>query len=250
VIFRNERLEKQYDDVPGQWGGIFFLEGSKNNHIEYADIRNMQYGIRLGAPDNDTIPDLVLKQVRIENSAVAGIAAYTSDLFAENTLVNTSAGYVVGNFAGGNYTYNHCTFANYPVNYFVGQPALILTDYVDLEDGSRITDLLVLNLMNTIVWGQHKEEIIVDLKQPGESIIKAWNSILKTSLNIFEGEGNFLNTEKDFMRFKDVVRYDYTPDSLSPAIDNAKGSIVTDDLYGQQRDSLPDIGAIEYILSY
>ena len=249
VLFRNERLEPQYDNLPGQWGGIFFLEGSKNNYIEYADIRNMQYGIRLGTPDKDTIPDLVLKQVRIENSAIGGIVAYTSDLLAENTLVNTSAGYIAGNFAGGNYTYNHCTLANYPVNFFAGQAVLVLTDFVDLEDGSRITDRLVLNLMNSIAWGYHKEEIILDIGHSDNSEIISGNSILKSSLNIFEGDGNFLSTENNFMRFKDVDNFDYTPDSLSPAVDNAKGSMVPRDLFGYQRDSLPDIGAIEYIFS-
>ena len=249
VLFRNERLEPQYDNLPGQWGGIFFLEGSKNNYIEYADIRNMQYGIRLGTPDKDTIPDLVLKQVRIENSAIGGIVAYTSDLLAENTLVNTSAGYIAGNFAGGNYTYNHCTLANYPVNFFAGQAVLVLTDFVDLEDGSRITDRLVLNFMNSIAWGYHKEEIILDIGHSDNSEIISGNSILKSSLNIFEGDGNFLSTENNFMRFKDVDNFDYTPDSLSPAVDNAKGSMVPRDLFGYQRDSLPDIGAIEYIFS-
>ena len=75
------------------------------------------------------------------------------------------------------------------------------------------------------------------------------NSILKTSLNIFEGDGTLLSTETDFMQFKDPNNYDYTPDSLSPAIDNALGSEMGIDLFGSQRDSLPDIGAIEYLLN-
>jgi len=249
VLFRNERLEQQYENIPGQWGGIVFLEGSKNNCIEYTDIRNMQYGVRLGSPDNDTIPDLILKHVRIENSAIGGIMAFTSDLFAENTLINTSAGYVVGNFAGGNYTYNHCTIANYPINYFSGQAALVITDNIDLEDGSSISEPIFVNLLNSIVWGYLDEEIVLDSNLENELNVYSRNSILKTSLDIFEGDGNFLNTETDFMQFNNVVQYDYTPDSLSPAIDNAMESDALSDLFGQQRDSLPDIGAIEYIFN-
>jgi hypothetical protein len=248
VIFRNERLEPQYENIPGQWGGIIFLEGSKNNSIEYTDIRNVQYGIRLGTPDKDTIPDLTLKHVRIENSAVAGIAAFTSDLLAENTLVNTSTGYVVGNLAGGNYTYNHCTFANYPISFFSGPAALIISDQVELEDGSVIYGSLKMNILNSIVWGYLDEEIILTLTLGNDSKVYTQNSILKTSLDTFEGEGTFLSTDTDFMNFKDIDNYDYTPDSLSPAIDNAKGSRVISDLFGQQRDSLPDIGAVEYLL--
>jgi hypothetical protein len=247
VLFRNERLDPEYADIPGQWGGIIFLEGSHNNLMEFTDIRNVQYGVRLGTPDQDTIPDLLLKHVRIENSAVAGITAYTSDLKAENTLVNTSTGYVVGNFAGGHYIYNHCTFANYPINFVSGQAALILTDQVELEDGSTITDPLNIQILNSIVWGTLEEEIVTELYLEDQSRVYTENSIFKTSLNIFEGEGTFLSNETDFMLFKDIDEYDYTPDSLSPAIDNAKSSDVFTDLFGQQRDSLPDIGAIEYL---
>jgi hypothetical protein len=249
VVFRNERLEPEYENIPGQWGGFIFLEGSNNNLLEYTDIRNVQYGIRLGTPDSDSIPDIILNNVRIENSAVAGIAAFNSDLLAENTLINTSTGYVVGNFAGGYYTYNHCTIANFPVTFFSGNAAYVSTDNLDLEDGSNLYNPLNIFLLNTIVWGNLEEEIILDLSQTDQSRIKTQNSILKTSLNIFEGDGTFLSTETDFMQFKDIYNYDYTPDSLSPAINNALGSEMEYDLFGLKRDSLPDIGAIEYLLN-
>ncbi len=250
VVLRNERLEPEYENIPGQWGGFIFLEGSKNNLFEYTDIRNVQYGIRLGTPDADSIPDIILKNVRIENSAVAGIAAFNSDLLAENTLINTSTGYVAGNFAGGYYTYNHCTLANFPVAFFSGDAAYIVTDNLDLEDGSNLYNPLNISLSNTIVWGDIEEEIILNLSQPDQSRIQTGNSILKTSLDIFEGDGTFLSTDTDFMQFKDAYNYDYTPDSLSPAIDNALGSEMEYDLFGLPRDSIPDIGAIEYLEKY
>ena len=49
------------------------------------------------------------------------------------------------------------------------------------------------------------------------------------------------------MQFVDVDQYNYTPDSLSPAVDNAIGSEMLIDLFENQRDTLPDIGAIEYL---
>lgn len=249
IVFRNERLEEEYSNIPGQWGGFIFLQGSQSNVMEYTDIRNVQYGIRLGTPDQDSIPDLVLRNVRIENSAVAGIAAFNSDLQAENTLINTSTGYVIGNFAGGNYSYNHCTIANYPVAFFSGEAACVLTDNLDLEDGSIIQNPLNVRIQNTIIWGLIDEEIIVNLEDSEGSIVYTQNSILKTSLDIFEGDNVFLSTESDFMQFSDVQNYDYTPDSLSPAIDQALGSTILEDLFGVERDSVPDIGAIEYLLN-
>ena len=46
---------------PGQWGGIILLAGSHGNYMDFSIIRNAEYGIRLGSPDIDTIPDIVLK---------------------------------------------------------------------------------------------------------------------------------------------------------------------------------------------
>jgi len=247
ILFRNERLEERYENIPGQWGGIFFLEGSKNNIIEYTDIRNVQYGLRVGTPDKDTIPDLIIRNTRIENTSVGGILTYSSDLMAVNTLVNTSTGYNVANFAGGNYIYQHCTFANYPISFFQESPSVIFTDNVVLENDEIITEAINLHLYNTIVWGNLSEEIYIDTSGGSEFILRSYNSILKSSLDIFEGSGNYLSTDTEFMQFQDYNNYDYTPDSLSPAIDNARKTGLSIDLFGFERDSLPDIGAIEFL---
>ncbi|MDH5397273.1 MAG: hypothetical protein OEX02_03955, partial [Cyclobacteriaceae bacterium] len=64
ILFTNDRLDDNYKHAPGQWEGIFVLEGSKNNVLSYTDIRNAVRGIRLGAPDKDTIPEVNLYAVR------------------------------------------------------------------------------------------------------------------------------------------------------------------------------------------
>ena len=36
----NDRFDDNFINAPGQWGGIIFLPGSKDNTIDHAEIRN------------------------------------------------------------------------------------------------------------------------------------------------------------------------------------------------------------------
>lgn len=248
ILFRNHRQGQNYENQLGQWGGIVFLPGSKGNRLRYCNIRNAEYGIYLGTPDDDNEPDLRLEYCRIENSLIAGILCYSSDLLAHNTLVNTAARYTVANLAGGNYSYQHCTF----VNYFTQRedvPALLLSEYVELDDGTKISEPLHLRLENTIVWGNlnSSSEILVAKKDGGHITIEAGHNLLRTSESSWEGNGNILGRELNFPRFRDRSLYDYRPDTLSPVIDMGRPLGYAYDLKGKQRDSLPDIGAYEYI---
>ena len=53
VILQGDRLEYVYNDVPGQWDGIWLMNGSKHNDIEYTEIKNAVIGIQV-----DTLADL------------------------------------------------------------------------------------------------------------------------------------------------------------------------------------------------
>jgi hypothetical protein len=249
IFFRNERLGADYENIPGQWGGIFFLEGSRDNLIEYADIRNAQYGLRIGTPDPDSIPDIIIRNTRIENTSIGGIVAFSSDLKVENTLIDNTLGYTVANLAGGNYYYNHCTFANYAIQFSRMGPSIVFSNNLLLDDNTLLDIPLRMTILNSILWGDLKEEILIDEGGDAEFLIQTGNSIFKTTLTIFEGNNSYLGTETDYMKFRDIENYDYTPDSLSPAIDLAGLTGINTDLFGQSRDSLPDIGAIEFLKS-
>lgn len=247
ILFRNHRLGKAYENQPGQWGGIIFLPGSKNNRLLYTNIRNAEYGIYLGTPDQDDEPDLELGHCKIENSLYAGIICYTSDLLAYNTLVSTSARYTVANLAGGNYRYQHCTF----VNYFTRRepvPALLLSDYVVLEDETEISENLNFSMANSLIWGNlsGSSEVVLDIKQAEQLHIAADHNLLRTSDDLWQGNGNILGTDLGMPRFEDPFSYDYRPDSLSPARDAGLSLNLPHDLEGIPRDEKPDMGAFEY----
>ncbi len=247
ILFRNQRLDPYYENQPGQWGGLIFLPGSSGNRLSYCDIRNAEYGIYLGTPDEDAIPDLELASCRIENTLEAGIVAYTSDLLAVNTLVNTSVQLTVANMAGGNYTYRHCTFANY-FSQRENYPVLLLSDNVVLADGSVLTEPLQVLMENSIVWGNITggEELVVDNSGTADIELEFRHNLLRTTDAAFNEKENILGSDRHLPGFRNIELYDYRPDSLSPAIDAGVVSSIELDLEGQSRDGQPDMGAYEY----
>jgi len=44
VIFEGDRLETGFSETPGQWGTILLTDGSINNSINYATIKNATVG--------------------------------------------------------------------------------------------------------------------------------------------------------------------------------------------------------------
>ena len=247
VVFRNSRLDPLYEHQPGQWKGILFVEGSHSNRLRFTDIRNAMIGIRLGTPDNNDEPDLVLENCRLENHLQAGILCYTSDLEATNTLIANSAGPAVANLAGGNYRYIHCTF----VNYFRGQrevPAAVFSDNTLLANNQLLVADLNLTIKNSIIWGNlpSGNELLIDRSGNAQVMVQLENNLIRSSNSQFAEGGNILSTNLAFVKFQNVGTYNFRPDTLSPAIGAALPLGVERDLSGKKRDSKPDIGALEY----
>lgn len=258
VIFRNDRFEEEYENAPGQWGGLIFLPGSKNNHIDYADIRNGQFGIYLGTPDENENYDLIVSNTRIENMGGNetfmgniinvqpgyGVIGITSDLYMYNTLIDNCAINVVGNYAGGNYRYEHCTFANYSFDFFRDDPAVVIADNLQLADNSLLVGDLNVSIINSIIWGNLNEELVVSNSGQSNFSFEAMNNILRAPANELFDTTNHLNKDPKFI---DPADYQYELDTLSPAKDAGKGIGIPTDLNGDMRDSNPDIGAFERI---
>ena len=244
VQFRNVRLDAPYENIPGQWGGIVFLEGTYDNWITNAIIRNAVYGIRLGAPDSDTIPDIVIENTIIENMSHSGILAFSSDLIATNTLIDNCVQFVCANIAGGNYTYRNCTMANYSNGFIPENPAVYFTNNLLLDDNTTISGDLKIALLNTIIYGDGDDEIIFNLDGEANTTLIVRSNIFRTTLDILDTLGNQINVDPKFI---DVFNYNYHLDTLSPAKDMGVVIGVTTDLDGNTRDALPDVGAYERI---
>ena len=242
VLFINDRFDGNYGLYPGQWGGILFLEGSKDNEIRYTDIRNAEVGIWLGTPDADNLADLVLENCVIENMSESAVLAFTSDLEMTNCLLNNSGQFTFGALAGGNYVLQHNTIANYSFGFFKSQPTFVATDQLVLSDGSIIEGSIDLTLNNNIIWGLSADEIeLLNDTALGFNLTMT-NNLLRTTNEQYVDFGNIINEDPLFI---DPELFNYQLDSLSPAITKGASLGIVIDLLGNARSIPPDIGAYE-----
>ncbi len=242
VLLMNDRFDGNYPHYPGQWGGLVFLEGSKNNRIKFADIRNARVGIWLGTPDDDNEPDLVLENTIIENMSEVALLAFTSDLTMTNCLLHNSGQFVFAGLAGGNYRLQHNTLANYSFGFFKTQPVVAVTDRLELADGSVLQAPVNLELKNNIVWGISNDELILLNEAREPFTLEMLNNLLKTTEAGYEDFGNIINQDPLFIGPEEG---NYQPDSLSPAIDAGADLGILFDLRQQPRQPPADIGAYE-----
>lgn len=242
ILFSNDRFDGAFRNSPGQWEGIYFLEGSKDNEFEYVEIKNSKIGLRLGSPDEDTDPDVFIRQSSIHNISEVGILAFTSDLAAENLLIYNCGIHCIANLAGGNYLYNHCTIVNYPLVFVREEPVAVFSDHIVLPDNSLLEDDMELRITNSVIWGILDDEII--LNSAGNKVFSTEisSSLLKTGLDL-DINNNLLNIEPGFTNPNES---NFIPDDGSPLI-NSTSSTTTIDFAGNQRDENPDIGALEKV---
>jgi hypothetical protein len=253
VLFRNLRTGEDFNDLPGQWTGLIFGDQSHDNLLEYTDIRNAVNGIFFGAPDEDAIPDLVLNHCKIENMAGNltapfidgyGILAFTSDITINNTLINACATSSVGLLAGGNYSLNHCTLANFSFSAIRNDPTAAITNFVTFGNGQTIGDDLQASISNSIIWGDMQDELILGQVEGASFNVDFQNNIIKSSEASFDISGNLRNEDPLFVFPR---AYDYHLEENSPAISTAALSTFTLDLDHVARGTSPDIGVYEWV---
>ena len=244
ITIKNTRFDSRYQQAPGQWDAIYFLEGSKASKINYTDISNGSIGLRIGTPDDDDIIDVAINNSTIQHMDSYGILAITSDVNVVNTLVYNCGTSLVGNVAGGNYSYDHCTLVNEPNFFFREGESVQFSDYLILDDGSLLVDALNLRIRNTIIWGREEEELLIAERDPSVNTKMFQSNIVKSQTGL---NGFFFSQESSFPGFTNPSLFNYTLDTLSVAKDKGAMIGIVEDLTGILRDNHPDIGAYERV---
>jgi hypothetical protein len=249
VIFTGDRLDEPYKDFPASYPGLFFLDVSKNNILNYAVIKNAYQAVVVNEPASNASPKLILNETIIENAYDAGILAINSSIVAKNVLIS-NCGQNVFIVKGGDYKFTHCTIAAYSTNYLQHKkPVVYITNALDNQ-----TRALNAIFENSIIWGESgglvKEEVQV-VKSGNTSFSVVFDHILwsvdknpeQATVPNFNSNANPLfdsiNTSSRFFDF----RLNTKP---SPAIDKGAHKGIIIDLDGNPRPvNLPDLGAFE-----
>ncbi len=257
VVFQGDRLEELYQDLPGQWNGIWLLAGSIDNQIDFASIKNGIIGIQadtLGASGN---PTLSISNSRIENMSAVGILGQGTRIEGHNLLVANCGQVAVACLIGGNYTYNHCTFANYRSFTNRQTPTVLLSNYyVDINDRVQPRDLEMAYFGNTIIYGSRGTEFEINRIEEADLNYTLDHCLVKIQDEEYArlDQDNFIklirNENPNFVDLSE--EYNFELDPLSPAKDAGDPAIAARypfDLNQVSRisDEGPDIGAFERI---
>ncbi len=257
VMFLGDRLNDLYKDIPGQWGGLYFLNGSSGNQINHARIINATTGIHLGNFYSvDPPPDLFITNTRVQHMTYAAISSIGATVNADNCVFADGGFHTAILTTGGSYTFRHCTFANYWTWSKRKAPSLILSNYYNYNDTAMFTgDLVRADFGNCIVYGNKENEIgLSNLESGGLFKYFFEHCIVKVDTTIPGYDGSrFENTHANRdPGFSSVYDHDFQLDSLAFARDKGSVSIgleVPFDLLGNSRllDDAPDPGAYERI---
>ena len=259
VVFRGDRLEHDYDTVPGQWGRIWLCAGSRNNEINYAEIRNAQIGLMVEAGGHTTEPVLRLSNTRISNATYYGLLARGARIQAVNCVFDGAGGNAIALNNGGDYDLRHCSVGNYWMLSARRTPSLSVSNYyLDDKGLSHVQDLSMAYFGNCIFYGEMEDEISLQKKTGAAFNVVFENCLLRTKLAagapavftscIRNKEPKFKNLEKYF--------HNLELDTLSPAKDAGSRQIITGafrditlDIKGVSRivDAGPDMGAFERV---
>lgn len=253
VLFAGDRLEKMFEDIPGQWKGILILNSAKANNISNAIIRNAIYGIQVGEAIFSTeVPVLKLFSSVISHSTISGLSAINGNVEAANCIFTHCGNYCIFLGAGGDYTFTNCTLFNIWDYGLRLSPALLVKEKPEWPE-VKVTQMDV-SLNNSVVYGDNQSELnIIPLSTIFTGNYYFDHCLIKLdTLNASFWEKDefpsaIINKNPLFI---DVTVWDLRPDTLSPLINNgnpAFSAIYPYDIRGVSRtlNGNPDIGAFE-----
>lgn len=199
VIFEGDRLEPTYSDIAGQWGAIWLTDGSKDNVINNATIKNASVGIIMdNSNPSSNGATLKITNTQIYNSSNSGLIATTGHIAAENLVINNSGQSSLVLRLGGNYSFNNCTIANYWNNSFRQDPTLFISNTIPNTGLSQ--DLINATFSNSIIYGDRDIEFIL-----GDDGVSQFNYRFNNSLIKFNDR---------FNNFIDIPSYDFSNTSF------------------------------------
>jgi len=159
VTFQGDRLESFYDDVAGQWWGIHMIQAEPSS-IDYAIVRNGSVGLRVDTTLLATT--LTMSNTIIDNSSFYNLNLVASpNVIVENCHFGRAGLASAFLFAGGEYHFKHCNFANYWSGGRSG-PAFLIQNWYEFETTTYVSSIVNSRFDNCIFYGNSLNEFKVD----------------------------------------------------------------------------------------
>jgi hypothetical protein len=271
VVFQGDRIDRKiwvgsYEELPGEWGGIYFDGSSRDNEINYAIIKNGGRSTPVGSAQTTgaliqlspeaspgASPMLKITNATLFNSSQFGILAFNSSLYAENCLIADCQFENLALLQGGNYKVYDCTIASYGLysRYFTrsrGHVSAVVQNFFATSQTTYVGANLHADIKNCIITGNSTEDILfINKKDDFASDITLHHCLVKieeaipsyvTQLN------NLINVDP---KFSGVDSFDFHLSEGSPAIGaGISAGDLNVDLDGKLRSTPPSIGCYEF----
>lgn len=250
VTFQGDRLESMYNDVAGQYYGIYFHE-ARPSTINYAIIKNGTSGIHAYSRDTDfTDYTLTLTNSIIENNARYGVFIYSgAKVKAENCLIAKNGNHALLVLEGGDFFFNHCDLLGYSSGESATPAVGISNFYNDYANGTQnIGSINEGKIYNSVIYGNQTSEIVFDTIATGGITLSfdIRNCLIKRTPSATENyyDSIFWNNNP---LFTNVAEENYLFPTSSALNNNANPALsLPFDIKGNLRSfSTPDIGAYE-----
>ncbi len=245
VLFATDRLEEVYTDVPGRWKGIRFMDCSRDNVLNFTEVRNAEIAVFLDGKLSSA-PDLEMNGTRLMHNTVASLVVRHGEVFAVNSVFAHSGFSTVSLTEGGGSDFVYCTMESRWEYGYRSEPVL----FIGPGEGS----LPEVNVLNSVITGTLANELEIDASASAAAgRFRADSSLIKVdTLRSSWYSGSLFRdviTGQNPL-FIDESAYDFRPDTLSPLLDRAgrtEAAAWPDDIRKKPRlsDDGPDIGAYE-----
>lgn len=241
VIFQGARREKDYADEPGQWDRIWINEGSNNNVIDYAIIKNGYIGIQTEPLGDDTTllkkGTLTLTNTKIQNMSMWGLYSIFYKIYGANNVISNCQEHSLNIVLGGAYFFTHCTFANYwNKPSYRDKPAVNISNYTTKQVAP-----INLHMGNCIVDGKLENELKLDFKDESNTTATYTlsNNWMKTTTELSD-VNHFINNrvggKSDELQYKDISAYNFEPEASETRIKNFVHPMATSDASLEPKD--------------
>ena len=179
VQIEGDRLEYDFENIPGQWGTIWLRAGSKNNNINHTIIKNGSAGIIVDSLGTTATPTLNISNTQIYNSATYGLLGRETSIEGYNLVINNSGQSSLACIIGGSYEFSHSTFTNFWSGGFRQFPAVYINNYFLSDNGIVGRDLNKANFTNCIIDGSNNIEFELDKDDSAAFSFKFTNNALR-----------------------------------------------------------------------
>lgn len=254
VVFQGDRLEMEYDDVAGQYYGIYFHEALPSS-INYTIIKNATAGIHVYSEDaaNGSTPTVNVTNTIIQNCASYGMFIYAGGhLAGHNNIVAKNGIHSLLVLGGGDFDFTNCDF----LGYGSGQsPTLGVNNYYYDQNLGSIVNLPIFGRMNNCaIYGDQEQEIAIDtFENSGQVVDILFKQNLIRSAELPGASDPFYDTGANpnifnlDPLFTDISTYDFKYPLNSPlnnsgnlSLSQAAGCV--NDILGNPRVTDVDIG--------